>query len=176
MPTVAIWLSAVSLVLCILLAVPYRALPFPSILVIVALAAVGITGLVLGIRARRSPSARGGWALICALTSLIIAVILTVVFIVGMISARSLNRVELHGQGPAGMSATFVNDTENRTVKWPAEGRANYNTKGSWVELTIEVPEDAASQTVSCQITWNDEVVVDETSDNGTVTCRYDAG
>lgn len=176
MPTVAIWLSAAALVLCALLVVPYRALASLAIVsVFVLAAAAGITGIVLGLRARRPGSARGGWALVCALVSLLIGVVLAIIFVVGMISATSLNKVELRGQGPEGMSATMDHDTTPRTETWPAEGWAKFNTKGSWAELTLEAPEDAVSQSVSCQIIWNGEVVIDETS-IGTVTCRYDAG
>lgn len=114
--------------------------------------------------------------MICALVSLLIAVILAVIFIVGMIAATSNNKVELRGQGAEGMSVTFfASDMERESVTWPAEGWAKFNTKGSWTELTIEAPDDAASQTVSCQVIWNGDVVVEETSSSGSVTCRYDA-
>lgn len=176
-PTLAVWLSGAALVLCVLLALPYLAVRSPIALLFFVLAAgAGIAGVVLGIRARRSASARGGWAMICAVLALLISCVMAVVFIVGMISTTSINDVELRGQGPEGTSATFSNDMEERTEKWPSEGWARFNTKGSWAELTLEVPEDADSETVSCQIIWNGEVVVDETSDSGTVTCRYDAG
>lgn len=163
--------------LCVLLALPYLALRSPLALLFFVLAVgTGIAGIVLGIRARRSAPARGGWALICAVVALLITCVLAVVFIVGMISATSINKVELRGQGPEGSTVTFSNDMEERTETWPSEGWARFNTKGSWAELTLEAPEDADSETVSCQIVWNGEVVVDETSDSGTVTCRYDAG
>ena len=114
--------------------------------------------------------------MICALVALLTAVVLAVIFIIGVIAATSINRVELHGQGPEGISATFANDMERESVEWPSEGWAKFNTEGSWAELTIEAPDDAASQTVSCQIIWNGDVVVEETSNSGSVTCRYDAG
>lgn len=175
-PTVAVWLSAAALLLCILLALPYLALRSPvALLVFVLAVGTGIVGIVLGVRARRSASARGGWALICALVALLITAVMTVVFIVGMISATSINKVELRGQGPQGVSATFSNDMGERTEKWPSEGWAKFNTEGSWAELTMELPDDADPATLSCQIIWNGEIVVDETSDSGAVTCRYDA-
>lgn len=174
-PAVAVWLSSAALLLFLLLALPYLALRSPVALLFLALAmGTGIAGIVLGVRARRS-AARGGWALICALVALLITAVMTVVFIVGMTSATSINKVELRGQGAEGTSATFSNDMEERTEKWPSEGWAGFNTKSSWAELTLEAPEDADSETVSCQIVWNGEVVVDETSNSGTVTCRYDA-
>ncbi|MGO2683475.1 MAG: hypothetical protein ACTIAA_04570 [Microbacterium sp.] len=176
MPTVAIWFSIIALVLCILLALPYLALRSPVALLFFPLAVgTGIAGIILGVRARRS-AARGGWALICSVVALLISSVMTIVFIVGMISATSINKVELRGQGPEGMSASMSHDAGDRTETWPAEGWAEFNTKESWAELTLEAPDDAQSETVNCQIIWNGEVVVDETSDNGTVTCRYDAG
>ncbi len=174
-PTLAVWLSGAALVLCALLALPYLAVRSPIALLFFVLAVgAGIAGVVLGIRARRSAPARGGWALICAVVALLVACVMAIVFIVGMISATSINKVELRGQGPEGSTATFSNDMEERTETWPAEGWARFNTEGSWAELTLEAPEDADSETVSCQIVWNGEVVVEETSDSGSVTCRYD--
>lgn len=174
-PTIAIWLSAAALVLCVLLALPYLAVRSPVALLFFVLAVgTGIAGIVLGLRGRRSAPARGGWALICAVVALLITCVMAVVFIVGMISTTSVNEVELRGQGPEGSTATFSNDMEERTETWPSEGWAQFNTKGSWAELTLEAPADADSETVSCQIVWNGEVVVEESSDSGSVTCRYD--
>lgn len=174
---VAVWLSSVAVMLSLLLVVPYMAQRSPVTLLILTLAAAaGVAGIILGLRARRSTPARGGRALICALAALLTTVVLTVIFVVGMISATSINKVELRGQGPEGMSATFANDMETRTEQWPAEGWARFNTNGSWAALTLEASDDAPSETVSCQIIWNGEVVVDETSEHGSVTCRYDAG
>lgn len=174
--TAAIWLSIAALVLCALLVLPYTAQSSPAFVPVFALAvAAGIAGIVLGLLARRSSSDRRGWALFCALAAMLLAVVLAVIFAVGMISTTSINKVELRGQGPEGISATFSNEMERRTEEWPPEGWARFNTKGSWAELTIEVPEGAAVESVSCQIVWNGEIVVDETSESGTVTCRYDA-
>lgn len=172
---VATWLSVGALLICALLVLPYRALASPVLIPIFALAiAAGIAGIVFGIRARRIATARATWAMICALAALLTAAILAVVFVVGMISATSMNKVELRGQGPEGMSASFSNDMEQRTEIWPSEGWAKFNTKGTWAELTIEAPEDADSKAVRCQIIWNGQVVVEEASERS-VTCRYDA-
>lgn len=175
-PAVAIWISAAALLLCVLLALPYLALRSPVGFLFLALAVAGaIAGIVLGVRARRS-AVRGGWALICAVVALLITAVMTVIFIVAMISINSINEVELRGQGPDGVSSTFSNAREERTETWPAEGGwARFNTRDSWAELTLEVPDDVDLDTVSCQIIWNGEVVVEETSETGSVTCRYDA-
>lgn len=175
-PAVAIGLSVIALVLCVLLVLPYLAHRHRSLLLLLALAALaGVAGIALGLRARRS-AARGGWSMICALAALSITGVMAAVFITGMISATAINSVELRGQGPQGVSATISNDMEESTVTWTSEGWAKFNTKGSWAQLELEVPEDSASKTVSCQIIWNDKIVVEETSDSGSVTCRYDEG
>ncbi|MGO1921429.1 MAG: hypothetical protein ACTH07_08680, partial [Microbacterium sp.] len=109
-----------------------------------------------------------------SVVALLITSVRAIVFIVGMMSATSINKVELRGQGPEGMTASMSHDAGDRTETWPAEGWATFNTEESWAELTLEAPEDVESETVSCQIFWNGEVVVDETSDSGEVTCRYD--
>lgn len=174
-PVIAVWLSTIALALGLFLVVPYSAHRSPVLLLIVGLAiASGIAGIVFGLRARRSTSTRGGAALVCALVGVLITVVMAIIFVVGIVSASSINKVELRGQGASGISATFANDMEQRTVEWPAEGWAVFNTHDSWAELTVEAPQDAASKTVSCQIIWNGELVVDETSDRA-VTCRYDA-
>ena len=137
--------------LCILLVVPYMAQRSPVFLLVLALAALaGIAGIILGIRARRS-AARGGWALICSVVALLIAGVMAIVFIVGMMSATSINKVELRGQGPEGMTASMSHDAGDRTETWPAEGWATFNTEESWAELTLEAPEDVESETVSAR-------------------------
>ena len=179
LPTVAIWLSAIALVLCCALGVPYLALRDLALVpVFVLAAAAAVMGLVLGIRERRGvASSRIGtrWALICSLVALVIDVVLLVVFIVGIVSASSINRVELDGQGPTNMSATISSDQGTNTYTWPSNSWARLSTKGSWAELTLVAPTGSTTKELSCQIRWNDEVVVEKTSDSGTVTCRYDA-
>ena len=75
-----------------------------------------------------------------------------------------------------GARLRFSNELETRTLTWPSEGRAEFRTEGTWAEITVTAPADAPDRTVGCQIVWDGQVVVDETSASGTVTCRYDAG
>lgn len=179
LPIVAIWLSAVALVLCGALVVPYTALGNVALVpVFLLVAAAGVVGLVLGIRERRgAASSRNGarWALICSLVALVIDVVLLAVFIVGIVSASSINRVELDGQGPTNMSATISSDQGTSTYTWPSNSWARLSTKGSWAEVTLVAPANSPTKDVSCQIRWNGAVVVEKTSGSGTVTCRYDA-
>lgn len=175
-PVAAIWVAVVAIVLAVGLVVPYLALASRAPLLVLLLAtAAAIAGIVLAVRARRAGTS-GAAALICAAAAFVTAAIMAVVFIVGLVSATSMNIVELRGHGPAGSSASTDSDVGPRTETWPADGRATISTKGSWAELTLVAPADATSQTVSCQIIWNGEIVVEESSNTGTVTCRYDEG
>src|SRR5690606_27116540 len=137
--TVAVWISSVAVLLSVLLVVPYMAQRFAVFLLLLALgAAAGHAGIIRGLRGRRPGPPHRGWALVCSFTALLITGVMTVAFIIGMISTTSINRVELRGQGESGSVASFSNDMEQRTEEWPMEGWAKFNTKGSWAELTLE--------------------------------------
>ena len=177
--TAAIATGAVSLIVLVALAVPYYALQNPWLIPVFVLgAAAAIGGIAVSIRARRAPSAArrsAGLGVAGAVAALILALILLVVFLLGLWSPP-LNRVFLEGTGPqSGVIATFRSDTETRTLPWPAVGNAQYTTSESSAWITITAPTDSDDQTVGCKIYWNDELVVEETSDSGTVSCEYDA-
>ncbi|MGX1934759.1 hypothetical protein [Microbacterium resistens] len=170
--TTAIWLSSAALLLCAALVIPYlapRNVVFGILLGIAAVAAV--TGLVLGIRARR-PRA----ALVSAIVALAVDVALLAVFLFGLAALSAPHdQVELRGQGPGTLHATFSSEGESDTMTWPSDGGyKSFPTTGSWAELTVEAAREDASAQVECQILWNGEIVVEETG-TGTVTCRYDA-
>lgn len=177
--TIARALAIVSLVISVVLLVPYVSVSLVVAAPAFVLAfAAAIAGLVLAGRAMRDspvPRRAATWALLTAIVALVIDAVLVIVFLAGLAAFR-LDNVELRGQGPDDISATFSNDLETRTVVWPSVGRAEFNTKGSWAEITITAPPGSVTTTVSCQIVWNDEIVVDKTSDSGTVDCRYDEG
>ncbi|MFT4259625.1 hypothetical protein [Microbacterium sp.] len=164
------WLSIIALVVAVSLVVPYRATTGAAMLAPVVGALIAVAGIVLAVRQRRRPGA----ALAFALVAVLLDVVLSIVFIAGMISATSINRVELLGQGPQGITATIHGESGTDTFVWDSTGRATLTTKEDWAEITVTAPEDADGMTVSCQIVWNGDVVVDETSDNGTVRCRFD--
>ncbi|MEZ3157521.1 hypothetical protein AB1K56_11390 [Microbacterium sp. BWR-S6Y] len=159
-----------------LLIVPYLARPGLVALPVLALA-LAVVGVVLAVRARRQTGlrTRGRTALVSSLVALVVDVVLIVVF-VGTIAGLGLASVELRATGPDDNTVTFSSATEQRTLQWGPEGRAQFNTSGTWTEITVTAPADSADQNVSCEIVWNGEVVVDESSGSGTVTCRYDAG
>ncbi|WP_431789835.1 hypothetical protein [Microbacterium paraoxydans] len=177
--TAAIAAGAVSLILLVALAVPYYALQNPWLIPVFVLgAAAAIGGIALGLRARRAPSAErrsAGLGVAGAVAPLILALVLLVLFLLGLWSPPQ-NKVFLEGTGPqSGVTATFSSDTETRTLPWPAVGNAQYTTSDSSARITITAPTDSDDQTVGCKIYWNDELVVEETSDSGTVSCEYDA-
>ncbi|KYJ96887.1 hypothetical protein [Microbacterium sp. CH1] len=177
--TAAIATSAVSLIVLVALAVPYYALQNPWLIPVFVLgAAAAIGGIAVSVRARRAPSAArrsAGLGVAGAVAALILALILLVVFLLGLWSPP-LNTVFLEGTGPqSGVTATFSSDTETRTLPWSAVGNAQYTTSESSAWITITAPTDSDDQTVGCKIYWNGELVVEETSDSGTVSCEYDA-
>ncbi|WP_292789117.1 MULTISPECIES: phage holin family protein [unclassified Microbacterium] len=177
--TAAIATGAVSLILLVALAVPYYALQNPWLIPAFVLgAAAAIGGVVLARRARRAPSDErrtAGLGLTAALAALVLALVLLVVFLLGLWSPPQ-NKVFLEGTGPqSGVTATFSSDAETRTLPWPAVGNAQYTTSESSTWITITAPSDSKDQTVGCRIYWNDDLVVEETSDSGTVSCVYDA-
>ncbi|PRB18316.1 hypothetical protein [Microbacterium sp. MYb62] len=177
--SLAIVVGIISLVLTAALLIPYYALQNPWIIPVFVVAAAGaIVAIVLGRRSRRAGAGSRGSAslgLAAGLTALLIDIVLLIVFIVGIWSPP-LNRVQLEGTGPqAGVTASFSGDTETRTLPWPAVGSAQYTTAKSSTWITITAPSDSENQTVGCKIYWNDELVVEETSDSGTVSCEYDA-
>lgn len=177
LPLVAVWLSALALVLAAALVVPFLAPRNPLAIPVFVLAlAAAFTGLVLGVRARRGAQGRAAvWGVASSVLALVIDAVLIVVFVTVIIGTPP-TPVELRGSGPNNIEVTFSHELETRTLTWPPEGRAKFNTDGTWAEITVTAPADAADKTVSCQIEWDGEVVVDETSDSGTVRCRYDEG
>ncbi|MEZ7756492.1 hypothetical protein O5Y58_13340 [Microbacterium paraoxydans] len=177
--TAAIATGAVSLILLVALAVPYYALQNPWLIPVFVLgAAAAIGSIALGLRARQAPSAErrsAGLGVAGAVAALILALVLLVLFLLGLWSPPQ-NEVFLEGTGPqSGVTATSSSDTETRTLPWPAVGNAQHTTSDSSAWITITAPTDSDDQTVGCKIYWNDELVVEETSDSGTVSCEYDA-
>lgn len=174
----AIAAGVVSLILLTAILIPYHPQNPRLIPVFLLGAAAAIGGIVLGLRARRSlsderRSARIGLGV--AIASLVLDLVLLIVFLSGLWSPP-LNKVFLEGTGPqSGVTATFSGDTETRTLPWPAVGNAQYTTSKSSTWITITAPNDSEDQTVGCKIFWNDELVVEKTSDSGTVSCEYDA-
>ncbi|WP_010206041.1 hypothetical protein [Salinibacterium sp. PAMC 21357] len=175
----AMWVSIVSLALCGFLTLVYRGVStFNPVPIFVLGIAAGIVGIVLAVVSRRSVDGRrrrfAVGAFLSSGVALVVNGVLIGIVVVGVIAVSSLNSVELRGQGPEGLTATFEDGVgANTNVEWEADGRARFDTKKSFTEITLNAPVGSEKKTVSCQIVWNDELVVEETSDTGTVTCRY---
>ena len=135
-------------------------------------AAAGLLGLVLAIRARKT-NRPASWALACSLVGLVVSFTLLVVIAVG-VARPQLTQVELRAQGGPSFAVTFADDVESYTETWATSGWKRFTTTTSTAEITVTAPADDTSSPISCQILWNGEIVVSESSDRGTVTCRYD--
>lgn len=171
---IALWVGVIALALNLFLVVPFLA---RGVLVLLPVAAVvlSVGAIVLAVRSRSSAAGRrtAGLAVASALVAAVAAAALLAVFLFTVTPAR-VNQAEVRGQGPDGMTATFSSEGQSREETWNGSGTGRVATAGSWAQLTLTAPADAFDQNVSCQIVWNGEVVVDESSDSGTVTCRYD--
>lgn len=171
---VALWVGVIALALNLFLVLPYLARGLLALLP--AAAVVLATGaIVLAVRSRSSadPRRTAGRAVASAVVAAAAAAALLAVFLFTVVGSR-VDQVEVRGQGPDGTTATFSSEGQSREETWNGGGTGRVATAGRWAELTLMAPADAADQNVSCQILWNGEVVVDETSGSGTVTCRYD--
>lgn len=166
-------LGIVALVVTAALAVPYIATRWFVVVPFFLLAFAGAsTGLVLSSRGPRLAGRRiGAWSLAAVLVAIVIDIVLLVVFMVG-ITGPHLARVEMRGQGPVNMSATYTTAEGSDIVTSPAQAEATATTAGSSAELTLTAPAGSETARVSCQIFWNGEKVIEETG-TGTVTCRY---
>lgn len=170
-----IWIGAVALLLsAALLALLF---PIPALLpVAVAAAIMALLAVVLGIRAARSERPREATAaVVVAAVALVVDLVLVVVMAVGVLSGNGLNQVEVRATGGPTFTVSFADDTQAYEEEWASTGWKQYTTTGDSAEIVVTAPDDDTDSTVSCQILWNDELVVEQ-SGTGSVTCRYDAG
>lgn len=170
----ATWIAVVSLVLGVLLIVPYlaprSAWAIPPFLVVFGAA---VTALVLASRARRQGRSAVS-AFVLALVAIIVDVAL-MVFFLSMLLRLASNHVEFQASGPGAISGTIeADDVEAETYSWVEEGSAIMSTQGSRASITVTSTGDATA-VVSCKIRWNREDVVSQRG-TGSVTCSYDAG
>ena len=170
---VALWVGALSFAIGLFLIVPFLARGALVALPVAAVVSSGL-GILLALRAAGGASSRSAArALVLTVVGAIITVALLVAFLFSL-GGSGVAQAEVRGQGPDGMTAAFSSEGQSREETWNGSGTGRVATAGSWVELTLVAPEDASDQNVSCQIVWNGEVVVDESSGSGMVTCRYD--
>lgn len=171
---VALWVGVIALALNLFLVVPFLARGVLVLLPVVAVV-LSVGAIVLAVRSRSSAAGRrtAGLAVASALVAAVAAAALLAVFLFTVTGSR-VDQAEVRGQGPDGMTATFSSEGQSREETWNGSGTGRVATAGSWAELILRAPADSSDQNVSCQIVWNGEVVIDESSDSGTVTCRYD--
>lgn len=171
---IGVWIGAAALLLSaalIVLILPIAAL-LPVAAAAVLLAAVA---LLLGIRGTRSAVPRAGRAaIIVAAVALVIDLVLVVVMAVGVLGGNGLNQVEVRATGGPTFTVSFADDTQSYDEEWASSGWKQYTTTGDSAEIAVIAPDDDTDSTVSCQILWNGELVVD-LSGTGAVSCRYDA-
>ncbi|GAA4483382.1 hypothetical protein [Microbacterium panaciterrae] len=173
--TTALWLGIAALVVAAALVPFFPGFGLLAVLVLAALA--GLAALVLGIRARRI-GAGGGvarWALALGIIGIVLDVVIIAVLAVGALAHLRRADVEVRAQGAPTFSVTYADDSQSYTEDWLGSGWKRFTTTKSTAEITVTLPKDAPSTTLSCQILWNGTVVVDEKSDSGSVTCRYGA-
>lgn len=171
---IGIWTGAVALLLSAALIVLF--LPIAALLPIAAAAAcLAIAALLLGVRGMRSAVPRAGTsAVVVAAVALVVDLVLIVVMAVGVLGGNGLNQVEVRATGGPTFTVSFADDTQSYDEEWASSGWKQYTTTGDSAEIAVTAPDDDSDSTVSCQILWNGELVV-ELSGTGAVTCRYDA-
>ncbi|MDR2320712.1 MAG: hypothetical protein LBE60_03580 [Microbacterium sp.] len=172
---VALWLAGVALVLAALLFPLFRQ---PAFFVVLALAVLtAVAALVLGIRSRAPlrDSATSGWALGLGIAALALDVVLIGAIAIGVLARPQLTQVEVRAQGGPSFTVAFADDAQSYTEDWSVNGWKRFTTTRTSTEIAVTTPAGKTVAPVSCQILWNGTVVVDEKSDSGSVTCRYDA-
>lgn len=171
---IGIWIGAAAL----LLSAALIALLFPItglLPVAVSAAALSIVALLLGFRATRAHRPREAMAaIIVAAVALVVDLVLIVVMAVGVLSGNGLDQVEVRATGGPSFTVSYADDTQSYDEEWASSGWKKYTTTGDSAEIAVTAPDDDMDSTVSCQILWNGELVVEQ-SGVGSVTCRYDA-
>src|SRR5699024_3718282 len=140
-----------------------------------AVAGLAALAVALYARKRRYSKIPAGWALALGVLGLLLNLVLILAIVIGVTIARpTLAEVELRAEGGPMFTVTFDDDVQSNTMEWQWEGWAHFNTTNQETEITVVAPEDDHEHPVSCTIVWDGEVVVQETSDSRTVTCRYE--
>lgn len=172
--TLGLWIGAVALVLSAVLI----ALLFPiagALPVAAAAALLSMAALLLGIRATRAHRPREATAaIVVAAVALLVDLVLIVVMAVGVLGGNGLNQVEVRATGGPMFTVSYADDTQSYDEEWASSGWKQYTTTGDSAEIAVTAPDDDTDSTVSCQILWNGELVLEQ-SGVGSVTCRYDA-
>lgn len=152
---------------------------FPAAILVLRLLglALGGTAVALSLRARTRQFDRklGGWALASGIAGLAVDAMLMAAIAIGVMLARpNITEVELRAEGGPVFTVEFDDDVRSHTQQWERDGWAHFNTEKNEARITVTAPDDDPGARVSCTIVWDGEIVVEESSRTGTVTCRYE--
>src|SRR5690625_59114 len=176
----ALWLGITALVVTAALFPLFSVVTiFPTAFLVLRLLGLALGGaaVALGLRARRLRFDRkfGGWALASGIAGLAVDVILIAAIAIGVMLARpNVTEVELRAEGGPVFTVEFDDDVRSHTQQWERDGWAHFNTEKNEARITVTAPDDDPGARVSCTIVWDGEIVVEESSRTGTVTCRYE--
>lgn len=142
---------------------------FVFALLVFALVA-GVVAAVLGILALRRPQKSAG-----SLVGIILGAAAIVVAGIGLTFALSggpfgaVSQVELRASSDSAFTIAYADDVQDRSATSTAgEWQAMFGTRQAVTEMTVTADEVG---TVRCQIIRDGDIVADESSDSGTVTC-----
>ncbi|TPW77641.1 hypothetical protein [Schumannella soli] len=139
-------------------------------------AAAAIAALVLAViavrRGRRGPAVVGAFV-IAAVALIVNSVVFGIIFWQATASWR-IHHVEIRTDGGESYSAEYEVGHDRGTRQWSRDWWAKWSITESNAEITLTTTPGTQDETLDCRIIWDGKVVVHETSDTGTVTCRYD--
>ena len=126
--------------------------------------------LVLRSRARGRRGALGVFVLVIGAVAAIADIILTVVM-VAMLIGSPLYDFEVRAQGSETFTidVSYAGGTKRFTEEWSSDVWKKFSTPESSAEIIV-----TGNGTVSCQILLDGEVVEQESSNGGSVTCRHE--
>jgi len=140
--------------------------------------AVGIVAVVLALREGRR-GRRGaalGWGVALGAIGAVANVVLVTVAIV-IVAAPGPVDVRVEAYGGRVFTVTYGVGERMTTEEWATDGWKVYGTHETSASITV-TPQPESSDGVDvehgCRILWNGEVVSEESSDTGEVTCGYE--
>jgi len=140
--------------------------------------AAGIVAVVLALRERRRGH-RGavlGWATALGAIGAVVNVVLVTIAIV-IVAAPGPVEVEVEAYGGPLFTVTYGVGERMTTEEWVTDGWKKFGTHETSASITV-TPQPESSDGVDvehgCRILWAGEVVSEESSDTGEVTCSYE--
>lgn len=136
-------------------------------------ASAGIAAVVLAIIARRQAKGKAVAGGILGAIGAVVGASMFATILIGAIRPPVVE-VELHASGDSGFTVEFTDDGEPRSAIWYEEEEwgAKFGERESTSEMTVTAVEPGD---VTCRIVRDGEVVAEESSSSGTVTCSFSA-